>query len=113
MNAPASQVRTNEQYLQLCSPCNVALALTSFATQFIHKSSGGDAGFFFGVRRSIQKWAYDEHNLFNTTDFFRNFGQEQVNSAAIVPPRGAALCPLGVLEVGLMLSLHSLCDPAL
>lgn len=113
MNAPASRVRTDEQHLELCSPCNIALALTPFATQFTHKSSGGDAGFFFGVRRSIHKWAYDEHNLFNTTDFFRNFGQEQVNSAAIVPPRGAARCPLGGLKVRLMLSLHSLCDQVL
>jgi hypothetical protein len=94
-------------------PCNIALALTWFATQFFHKFSGGDAGFFFGVRRSIQKWAYDEHNLFNTTDFFRNFGQEQVNSAAVVPSRGAALCPWGGKKVGLRLSLHSLCDQAI
>lgn len=35
------------------------------------------AGFFFGVRRNIQKWAFDEDNLFNPGN--RLFAQEQVH----------------------------------
>ena len=35
------------------------------------------AGFFFGVRRAIQQWAYDEDHLFDPSN--RLFQQEQVH----------------------------------
>lgn len=40
------------------------------------------AGFFFGVRRAIQQWAYDEDNLFDPSN--RLFRQEQVGTDSIV-----------------------------